>query len=72
MFSLHDVLNENTDKIVMDQHFHPYSKASYCYVKDNMLWVGEFEDGGKYLTDESHHVNMNRALFQAMKLMSLG
>ena len=72
MFSLHDVLNKNTDKIVMDQHFHPYSKASYCYVKDNMLWVGEFEDGGKYLTDESHHVNMNRAIVSGYEINEFG
>ena len=62
ILSLSDVLNENINKIVMSQYFHPYTAASYCYAHDDILWVGEFEDGGKFLTDKSHHIQGNRAL----------
>ena len=72
MFSLSDVLDANTTTIVMENHFHPYTKASYCYVNDGMLWIGEFEDGGKFLTDESHHVNFNRALIVGYEINETG
>ena len=72
MFSLTEVLDETTTKIVMDNHFHPYSKASYCYVNDGILWIGEFEMGDKFPTDESHHVNTNKALIVGYELNEYG
>ncbi|MBR5231009.1 MAG: hypothetical protein IKW00_02030 [Clostridia bacterium] len=32
------------------------SRASYCQYNDGILWVGEFEYGGEYKTDNSHRI----------------
>ena len=69
MFSLEDVLNKETTKLVMEKYFHPYTRASYCYVNDGMLWVGEFEDGGDFVSDESHIVSYtNKAIVVGYEL----
>ena len=73
MFSLQDVLNTENTKIVMEKYFHPHARASYCYVKDGMLWVGEFEDGGSYQPNEEHIVSYtNRAIVVGYELNENG
>ena len=62
MVSLSEVLDEKITQIVMNCYFHPFTAVSYCYANDGVLWIGEFEDGGKSLTDVSHHIHGNRAL----------
>lgn len=32
------------------------SRASYCQVNDGILWVGEFQYGTEYTTDQSHRI----------------
>ena len=60
---LMDVLDEHATKLVMKEYFHPIAKASTCYYHNGILWIGEFEDGGSFLTDESHHLSdSNRAI----------
>lgn len=73
MFSLEDVLNKETTELVMEKYFHPYTRASYCYVNDGMLWVGEFEDGGDFVSDESHIVShTNKAIVVGYELNENG
>lgn len=36
--------------------------ASYASYGDGMLWVGEFEYGNSYQTDDSHHSSANKSL----------
>ncbi|MBQ9806113.1 MAG: hypothetical protein IJW49_06380 [Clostridia bacterium] len=57
IFDLNDIMSAedgakvaNIDKFIIDV------TPSYCFATDEMLYVGEFYDGEKYKTDQTHHV----------------
>ncbi len=55
---LSDILAcENKGEISFDGSFKVNSRASYCYINDNYLFVGEYSDRSvsSYKTDASHH-----------------
>ena len=69
ILSLSDILDENTDKIYVQKALFTDVKASACTVYNGYLWVGEYEDGINYHTDESHHLSKNNpSLILAYKL----
>lgn len=45
---------KNGDKVTLKTKFQPESRAACCFVDGKYLWVGEFNDGEKYVTKESH------------------
>lgn len=64
---LKDILN--TSKLYLKTSFNTDVKASTCNVHNGYLWVGEYEDGMNYHTDESHHVTKNNpSLILAYKI----
>lgn len=56
VFPLAELLDKESDSIVLSEKFHPESRAACCYVDNGLLWVGEFYDPEKYPTKESHHL----------------
>lgn len=53
-----DLMNaKSMDEIKFTDRFHTGTRASMANCVDNVLWVGDFyEKGGKYNTEESHHM----------------
>lgn len=55
VMSLADILAaKEGDRITLETKFHSESRAACCFVDDKYLWVGEFNDGEKYITDPGH------------------
>ncbi len=55
VFSFDELLAaKEGDGIKLTTSFQPESRAAYCYVDDEYLWVGEFYREGDYPTKESH------------------
>lgn len=55
VFSLDELLAAKAgDGIKLTTSFQPESRAAYCYVDGEYLWVGEFYREGDYPTKESH------------------
>jgi hypothetical protein len=46
--------SENGSRYTMTTYFHPETRAAYCYVDGDYLWVGEFHRPVDYPTKESH------------------
>ena len=54
-FSLKSVLNaQKGDKIDVGEGVEVNNEASFCYADENYVYVGEFHDGGKYVTDHPY------------------
>ena len=74
VLSLDEILGaESGAQITLDIHFKPESRSAFCLVDGDYLWVGEFRDPEKYLTDESHEFDVadeanNYALICAYKI----
>ena len=49
---------KNGDGIMLETAFVPESRAAFCTVDGGYLWVGEFHDGEKYKTKDSHEVTL--------------
>jgi hypothetical protein len=55
VMSLNEILaTENGGKITLTTKFQSETRAACCFADDKYLWVGEFNDGEKYVTDPSH------------------
>ena len=55
VMSLDDLLTtENGGKITLTTSFQSETRAACCFADDKYLWVGEFNDGEKYVTDPDH------------------
>lgn len=60
VLSLNDVLTaEDGGKITLTTRFKSETRAACCFVDDDYLWVGEFNDGEKYVTDASHRFTVS-------------
>ena len=60
VLSLSDLLAvEDGGKITLTTKFQSESRAACCFVDDKYLWVGEFNDGEKYVTDASHRFEVS-------------
>jgi hypothetical protein len=58
-FKANDVMNvEDGGEITIGEYncFDTWNGADFAFVKDKVLWVGEFYREGNYETDSSHHV----------------
>ncbi|TCP24079.1 hypothetical protein EV207_1271 [Scopulibacillus darangshiensis] len=61
---LADIIHSNKKLISFEGHFHVDSRASFVDYKNGVLWVGDFANGDKYPTKESHHiVNRDNELY---------
>lgn len=55
VMSLDEILTaENGGKITLTVSFQSETRAACCFTDGEYLWIGEFNDGGKYVTDPSH------------------
>ena len=75
VMSLDEILAaENGGKITLTVSFQSETRAACCFADDEYLWVGEFNDGEKYVTDAGHKFTVsggeNFALVCAYKLDS--
>jgi hypothetical protein len=60
VISLDEILSpENNGRITLVTRFHSETRAACCFADDQYLWVGEFNDGEKYVTDASHKFAVN-------------
>ena len=60
VLSLAEILAaENGDRITLTTRFHSETRAACCFADDKYLWVGEFNDGEKYITDASHRFTVS-------------
>lgn len=55
LFSLSDVLNEEKSEQIAEYAVN--NAASFCFAKGDYLFVGEFHDGGKYVTDHPYQTS---------------
>lgn len=62
VFTLDELLNSKDGKVILDTKFLPESRAACCFADGEYLWVGEFNDGEKYVTKETHAFGENNAL----------
>jgi hypothetical protein len=59
VLSLDTILNAKSgDSIKLTLSFKPESRSAYCLVDGEYLWVGEFRDPEKYLTDKTHEFDV--------------
>lgn len=54
ILDLNTLLNKETKTMTMDRYVEVNNSASFVFTNDEYLYVGEFHDGGQYVTD---HVN---------------
>ena len=60
VISLNDILSaKNGDNITLSTKFQSETRAACCFVDDKYLWVGEFNDGEKYVTKDTHAFTVN-------------
>ena len=64
---------EAGESLTLKLSFQPETRAAYCFVEDNYLWVGEFHRSVDYPTKESHAFTVaggveHRALVACYKL----
>ena len=73
-FYLSDLNNVTSGyEISVRKSYHTYNTADYLFVKDDLLWVGEFHRDKKYQTKESHWITtrsgeLNKAVVFAFEL----
>ena len=48
------LLDEDTTEIKLEKRFYPEVRGATCYAANGYLYVGEYYDGGRYSTKESH------------------
>lgn len=65
VFTLDELLDSKGGKVILDTCFRPESRAACCFTDGEYLWVGEFNDGEKYVTKETHAFGENNALICA-------
>ena len=74
VLSVYDLLgSDNGAAYTLKTYFHPETRAAYCYVDGDYLWVGEFHRPVDYPTKESHAFTVagdveHRALIACYKL----
>lgn len=57
--SVTDIQNaSNGTTVMIKDHFDTQTGASFCFVQNDTLWVGEFYREKNYQTDSSHHLTM--------------
>ena len=67
VFSLKDILEaENGGRITLTTKFKSETRAACCFADDEYLWVGEYNDGEKYVPDASHRFTVNGAEHYAL------
>jgi hypothetical protein len=60
VIALDEILSpENNGRITLVTRFQSETRAACCFADDQYLWVGEFNDGEKYVTDSSHKFAVN-------------
>ena len=60
VLSLDELLTtENGGRITLTVKLQSETRAACCFADDQYLWVGEFNDGEKYVTDASHKFAVN-------------
>lgn len=60
VISLGEILSpENNGRVTLIARFQSETRAACCFADDQYLWVGEFNDGEKYVTDASHKFAVN-------------
>ena len=50
---------ENGGRITLTTRFQSETRAACCFADGEYLWVGEFNDGEKYVTDAGHKFTVN-------------
>ena len=68
VFTLAELLSSKDGKVTLKTKFQPESRAACNFADGTYLWVGEFNDGEKYVTKESHTFGENKALVCAYKI----
>jgi hypothetical protein len=67
VMSLNELLSaKNGDEIKLETSFTSESRAAYCYVDGDVLWVGEFYRPVDYPTKDSHALTANGAEHHAI------
>jgi hypothetical protein len=60
VIALDEILSpENNGRVTLIVKFQSETRAACCFADDQYLWVGEFNDGEKYVTDASHKFAVN-------------
>ena len=60
VFSLKDILEaENGGRVTLTTKFRSETRAACCFADDEYLWVGEYNDGEKYVPSASHRFTVN-------------
>lgn len=55
VLALDEILSpENNGRVTLVVKFQSETRAACCFADEKYLWVGEFNDGEKYVTDPSH------------------
>ncbi len=55
--SMSDLINaSNGDYVNIEAEQKVHTNSSFCFATDTMMYVGEYYDGNKYTTDETHYV----------------
>ena len=68
VFTLAELLEAKDGKVILKTKFQPESRAACCFADGEYLWIGEFNDGEKYVAKESHAFGENNALVCAYKI----
>lgn len=55
VLSSKEIIKENKAKVKVLGRFPSRNNASFCFVKNDSLYIGEYHHDIKYSTDESHH-----------------
>lgn len=54
--SMSDLVNaSNGDYVNIETEQKVHTNSSFCFASDTMMYVGEYYDGNKYTTDETHY-----------------
>ena len=67
-FPLSELLDSKDGKVVLKTKFQPENRAACCFADGAYLWVGEYYDGEKYVTKDTHAFGENNALVCAYKI----
>ena len=68
VFTLAELLEAKDGKVILKTKFQPESRAACCFADGEYLWIGEFNDGEKYVAKESHAFGENNALICAYEI----
>lgn len=58
VFTIADIFTAKLDQIHVNFSFKTQNNADFCFVYNELLYVGEFYKLGKFKTDVSHHIKL--------------